>query len=232
MADTRGKDYLSLLDRRLSKVPVTREHVKIVVDLLETADSEPSSGMMADAIVKQLAKKYYQYCKKSMSLPVFLNAAYAVITGDFCEIPYVVAVAYRQAEKKRDEDGLRLPIEFYLSETLEVVDTAPATFKVFAEEDNESSYTLGEALEGMTKSELVFPTDTNRVIPYPNASYFLAFVESKTRWVAVLASDVAAHVSQFSNPIVNTPKGLMQGDFYLRCLGNRRGIVVDDFVVL
>lgn len=231
MMETRGQSFLELLDKPLTTVHVTREQVSTIVDIMENSDAEPCSGMIADAIVKQLAKKYYPYCKKSMSFPVFLNAIYTALTGDMCDISYTVAVAVRQAEKKREEDGLRLPIEFYLSETLECIESAPSNFKVFANEGEESSYTLRQALEGILGKELVFPTETNKVVPYPGEPFFLAYVESKSRWLAILASDVASHVAMYSNPIVNTPKGLMQGDFYLRCIGNRRGIVVDDFVI-
>lgn len=232
MMETKGKEYLSMLDKPLNDIDVTREQIKLVLDVLEKADIEPAKGMYADAIIKQLAKKYYPYCKKSLSLPVFLNALYAILTGENCTVSYLVAACVRQAEVKQEEDGLRLPIEFYLSETLEAVETAPNTFKVFAGEDEESNYTLRQAIESILGKELILPDDVNRVVPYPGTPNYLAFVENKTRWLAVLASDVAARVTMYSNPIVSTPKGLMQGDTYLRCIGERRGIVLDDFVVL
>lgn len=231
MAQTRGQRILEMLDKPVKNICYTQEQFEAVYNLLSAGEDETCSGSMADAVVKTLAKKYYPYCSKSMSLPVMLNILYAIVTENSCSVSYTIAAAYKQAKIKQEETGGRLPIEFFLSETLECVDTAPKSFGVFADDDESTTYTLRTALEGMAKQSLIFPSDTNRVVPYEGKQYYLAYVENKTRWLAVLGSDVAAHVTMYSNPIEYTPKGLVQGETLLRLLGNRRGIVIDDFVI-
>lgn len=230
--DVKKNKVLSSLNRGLNKVEFTQEQLRTVLNLLEPMDLQPFKGAKADGVVKVLANKCYPYCKDSIKMPVLLNILYTIIAGQSCTVSYTVAAAVEEARIMYEDNHRQYPLEFFLSETLECVTSAPDKFKVFAKEDEETEFTLQSAIEGIIGKEIVFPSDTNRIVAYPDTDFYLAYVTGGSRWLAILSVDIAGKVSSYNNPITYSPKGLMQGDTLLRFMNNRNGVVTDDYIIL
>lgn len=225
------KDYSSILYAKLKVVNLTREDVNLVMNVLEPSECEPAKGAMADALVKALMDKYYLYFKKKYTKLELANLLYAVITEELCEVCYAVSAAVREAESLCKEQGNAYPLEFYLSEAIKVLDTIPNNWDIF-DDENENAPTVKKAMEGFLKKELLFPTPTNKMVPYPESTLSLVYVTDCSRWLAVCDVDVASFVQTYNNPVVYTSKGLMQGDMLLRLIGGLKGIVFDDFILV
>lgn len=223
---------LEYLNRPLRTFEYTQDQLKIVYNLMEPGDIQHFTGAKADGIVKALANKYKAYCKDVIKFTELLAILYTIITEKKCEVSYTVAAAVDEAQEMRRADFNKYPLEFYLSETLECVISAPDSFKVFAKDEEDTGFTLRSAIEGIIGRELVFPSDTNKVVAYPDTDYYLAYVSEGNRWLAVLAGDIAGKITSYNNPIVYTPKGLMQGDILLRFLNGRDGVVRDDYIIV
>lgn len=226
------KDFSQILYRKLKKVSLTREDVNLVMNVLEVGECEPAKGELADAVVKTLMDKYYPYFKKKYSKLELANLFYAILTEELCEVCYGVAVAAKLAEEKYEQHMKKYPIEFFISESIKVLNTLPNGWDIYADEEDSDATTVKESIEGVLRRELFFPTPENKVLAYPDSPVNLIYVTDSQRWLAVCSVDIAGFIGQYSNPVINTPKGLMQGEVLLRTLGGLCGVVTDDFILV
>lgn len=220
------------LTKRLRKVDITTEDVNLVMNVMLTDECEPCSGVKADFLVKALVNKYAPAFKGKYSKLELANIIYAIITEQLCNVPYILHACYTEALIKYKSACEAYPIEFFLSASIGGLSSVPSSWKVFADDDDEECRTVLDALQGIHHGELYFPTDTDKVIAYPNSDNYLVYVDNSKRWVAYVNPWVASKIQMYSNPIVCTSEGLKQGDLLLRFIPPLKGVVRDDFILL
>lgn len=226
------KNNSMYLAKRLRKVEVTTDDVNLVMNVMLSEECEPCRGAKADFLVKALVNKYADVFKGRYSKLELANIIYAILTEQLCDIPYIVHACYVEALTTYRNNLEKQPIEFYLSTALSGLASLPANWKVFSDDKDESCRTVLDALKGIHKGDLVFPSETNKVVPCQTSGNYLLYVDNSTRWVAYVNPWVASKVQMYSNPVVATSEGLKQGELLLRFIPPLNGVVTDDYVLV